>query len=651
MFPAQSCTILIILVCMCSVVPSQTYNDINKYHDRNKPIAQQRGNITQGTQTASNVLPSSSRLKYEGDGDAKDQQPFVPQSFDQNDPSQGSHASSAEPIVLAGMLQSVLQNPQLIPMLMTAMENQQGDGMQSVLKTIISKGSGGQETPLLSTLEEVLPMVQYFLSLEGLESEDRCTADVSAYLQGVGQGQMWALQMLDASGKPGRSILQGAIKFLGNYDQCLDVSHTLTNERTGQSRVINGGYCHFKFTLPAAITNLTNGDDPLPIDPYHNYIQWDLCLPNSCNDSQVTEAASRLPLNATGSSLMSAYFSKLTDWKEDPSAVATVVVLCFIVALSLVGTLYDIISAEIDRYRRERHNDNTDGDGESEACAYNNDVFVKDDDGLPCKNVSCTAERPGLQRLENQEDKHQSEGFGRQFLLSFSISRNTEKILSTRTGDGNLGCIHGIRVLSMAWVILGHAVSWDGLMSYENVTDYAEWSRRFTMQFIVSASVAVDTFFLLSGCLLTFLFLRECDKSARGKPTATQMVIYYIHRWWRLTPVYMIIIMVYSGLLDHLIDGPLAESKKLIDKDHCRDNWWANMLYINNLYKIDEMCLPASWFLANDMQFYVVAPLALLPLAFGFARIGYCVISGFIAIHIISYGYLEWQTGGSSLLW
>ncbi|XP_071103043.1 nose resistant to fluoxetine protein 6-like [Haliotis cracherodii] len=639
MFPTQSCLLIIILVCMSYVNTFQTYNDLHKYNQTSKTSIAQRGR-----NTTVDSLPSSSNVNNNRDQEHLKQH-NVPQWFDYMDVSQGPKASSTEANESAEVLHTVLRNPQLATMLLTVMGKQQGDSMQGVLQTFVSGGSNGEETPLLSMLEKV----QYLLSPEGLESEDRCTADVSAYLQGVEQGQMWALQMLDASGKPGRSILRGAIKFLGNYDECLDVSHTLTNESTGESHVIQGGYCHFLLTIPPSVTNVTNGYGPLPINPYHMFIQWDLCLPNSCNDSQVKEAASRLPLNATGSSLWSAYFSKVTDWKEDASAVTTVVVICFIVALSLVGTLYDIISAEIDRYRRQRYTGDINGDSGSEAGAYDREVIMNDD-GQKRQNVNNAIERPGFQRLENQEEKHQNEGLGRQLLLSFSISRNTEKILNTRTGDGNLGCIHGIRVLSMAWVILGHAVSWDGLGSYENVSDYAEWTRRFTMQFIINASVAVDTFFLLSGCLVTFLFLRECEKSARGKPTARQMVIYYIHRWWRLTPVYMIIVMFYSGLLDHLIDGPLAESKNLIDKDHCRDNWWANLLYINNLYKIDEMCLPASWFLANDMQFYVVAPLALLPLAFGFAWLGYCVISGFIAIHVISYGYLEWQTAGSSLL-
>ena len=43
----------------------------------------------------------------------------------------------------------------------------------------------------------------------------------------------------------------------------------------------------------------------------------------------------------------------------------------------------------------------------------------------------------------------------------------------------------------------------------------------------------------------------------------------------------------------------------------CQEYWWANLLYINNLvpWKGDKICNSESWYLSNDMQFYVVAPL------------------------------------------
>ena len=46
----------------------------------------------------------------------------------------------------------------------------------------------------------------------------------------------------------------------------------------------------------------------------------------------------------------------------------------------------------------------------------------------------------------------------------------------------------------------------------------------------------------------------------------------------------------------------------------CKEYWWANLLYINNLvpWKGDEMCNHQSWYLSNDMQFYIVAPVFIM---------------------------------------
>lgn len=50
------------------------------------------------------------------------------------------------------------------------------------------------------------------------------------------------------------------------------------------------------------------------------------------------------------------------------------------------------------------------------------------------------------------EDAH----YSAKILLAFSVYTNFGKIFATQTGAGHLGCVNGIRFLSMAWVIMGH---------------------------------------------------------------------------------------------------------------------------------------------------------------------------------------------------
>ena len=54
---------------------------------------------------------------------------------------------------------------------------------------------------------------------------------------------------------------------------------------------------------------------------------------------------------------------------------------------------------------------------------------------------------------------------GRRLLLSFSVFTNSNKVLTVGPSpESNLSAIHGIRFLSMSWVILGHSYAF--IMAY-----------------------------------------------------------------------------------------------------------------------------------------------------------------------------------------
>lgn len=54
----------------------------------------------------------------------------------------------------------------------------------------------------------------------------------------------------------------------------------------------------------------------------------------------------------------------------------------------------------------------------------------------------------------------------------------------------------------------------------------------------------------------------------------------------------------------------------------CRDNWWSNLLYVNNFLDPSEQCAGVSWFLACDMQWFFITPLFLYPLFYYNKRYG-----------------------------
>ncbi|KAK7095326.1 nose resistant to fluoxetine protein 6-like [Littorina saxatilis] len=77
----------------------------------------------------------------------------------------------------------------------------------------------------------------------------------------------------------------------------------------------------------------------------------------------------------------------------------------------------------------------------------------------------------------------------------------------------------------------------------------------------------------------------------------------------------MLVIMVYVCIQPYWGEGPFWQDVQL-DRDGCKTVWWTNLLYINNLVKSDAGCLGQTWYLANDMQFYILSPLIFVPFYF-----------------------------------
>ena len=198
----------------------------------------------------------------------------------------------------------------------------------------------------------------------------------------------------------------------------------------------------------------------------------------------------------------------------------------------------------------------------------------------------------------------------------FSLYENIGKLFRVGPNRDGLGSIHGIRFISMTWVLLGHTYLKyiTNNAFYNNYTDIIPlYAGSTTMSAVRSAPFSVDTFFLIGATLLAYLTMKELDKSRGGG--AQFWVMYYVHRYLRLTGVYAVVVALHATYLKFLATGP--NSYTLDDTRHsCRDGWWLNLLYINNFNEDlgREHCIGWSWYLANDMQMFLISPLVIYPL-------------------------------------
>ena len=122
-------------------------------------------------------------------------------------------------------------------------------------------------------------------------------------------------------------------------------------------------------------------------------------------------------------------------------------------------------------------------------------------------------------------------------LLGFGLYNNIytfAKISRGRPGIEHLSCLDGVRFMSISWVALGHSameVLINSRLPLINVLSgiqiYIKDS--WTMNTIANGLVSVDSFFLLSGCLVAYLTFKDMEKS-KGR---FNIFFFYLHRYLR----------------------------------------------------------------------------------------------------------------------
>ena len=454
--------------------------------------------------------------------------------------------------------------------------------------------------------ERLMQMAQYTNNSTSQQAASYdCTQEFSKLLNSSS-----GLKLIDSMGKPGSDILNGNVYWVGSFDECFEVGEDVVK------------YC----LLPAAL-----------LEPLQIGFEIGICVPQSCNgrdiDHYVEEINSfiwttfKKPyfLYANGSSTL------CTDRKRLPFSIGAIVMIAIcslFAAMAVLGTLVDLairmvrnISSTEKLYTNPGINNRSDVSQSTEKTPLLRQTYSS-----TTGNTSSTPfkwEKP----LE--------------FIVAFSLFKNLSMILSTKQPPAAITSLNGIRVISMFWVILGHTYFWAALVDprISNLTYVlTHLPQRFSFQAIINAYFSVDSFFFLSGVLVSYLTLREMER--RKGWLRFPVITYYIHRYLRLTMVYAFCLFFWWFLTVHLSDGigwtnGLGPGSQL-DKS-CSKYWWTNFLYINNFHpwKMGDECMGWTWYLANDMQFYVIAPIVLIPLFYffpiGLANAGVLLLASFIA--------------------
>ena len=244
------------------------------------------------------------------------------------------------------------------------------------------------------------------------------------------------------------------------------------------------------------------------------------------------------------------------------------------------------------------------------------------------------------EEMSKISDDVKPEGKFQQFLFAFAIYNNTKRLVYGRGKqvDKELEILNGVRFISIVFVILGHTFLYSLRGPTSNPLAMLEWFDDWLFSIIQAAPYAVDVFFWLSGFLGSYLML-ELMKKKNGKSQPYLMVI--LHRFLRLAPLYLATLFFFWQIMAMVGTGPVFFKYTDEYAGACNDYWWSHLLFINNFYPftVDEQCMGWTWYLPNDMQFFLILP-PLVVLCYkyrtlGIGLIGAIMISSFIASVII----------------
>ena len=203
----------------------------------------------------------------------------------------------------------------------------------------------------------------------------------------------------------------------------------------------------------------------------------------------------------------------------------------------------------------------------------------------------------------------------RRLTRCFSLRRNVARLLDTSVSDTELGCLHGVRVLSLAWVVLVNSAMYQSLFTRNAVRLFGDWrSHSLRYAFIGNGNLALDSLFALSGLLAGYAHSRQLDRQAGGSMSMRmRWGPLVLRRYWRVAPSLTLAAAGYVALFPYLTRGGPLSTARAPDHEACLRWGWLNALLVQNLFAPaaaggGATCMSWTWFLAVDFQLFLLAP-------------------------------------------
>eukprot|EP00475_Leptophrys_vorax_P016689 TRINITY_DN23182_c0_g1_i1.p1 TRINITY_DN23182_c0_g1~~TRINITY_DN23182_c0_g1_i1.p1 ORF type:complete len:683 (-),score=171.21 TRINITY_DN23182_c0_g1_i1:92-2107(-) len=455
----------------------------------------------------------------------------------------------------------------------------------------------------------------------------QCSADLQSMF--INSSVPEHTSMLDAWGKfPPAGIQGGNLQSWGAYWEC----HSLGLDVARYCGVQNAG---FPLT---GIKVTVNAQQPFVLPMY--LTQLGICVPSSCNQDNLQDALN----SSSGAVQIEAIGGHLVFYCDQPKPLSSSAsaVIGLLIAFGVIGVVCSLVF-EFKRFLKlaghggfkpdrkqplleEGEREEASAPGEEERQTL---LTVGDHDS---NRIAPDPEQP--QQSHGKRKKRDDRSMSDKLIEAFAASENLRKLFTVSEGGNpqlsKLKALDGIRVMSLLWVILGHTYM-NFTSTSQNLVALQDKLKDYSFLFVTNAFFSVDTFFFLSGFLACILLLLELEKGVRFD--ASKIGFVYLHRIWRILPTYLLVVLFLTFVMNFTGNGPAWTPINGVESQ-CKSVWWRDVLFINNFWSMNSDCVGWAWYLANDMQFFLLAPFLALAL-FKNARAGFSLLGALWLISVI----------------
>ncbi|KAK9874774.1 hypothetical protein WA026_005581 [Henosepilachna vigintioctopunctata] len=415
-----------------------------------------------------------------------------------------------------------------------------------------------------------------------------CSKQVEHFIKAVGNNEINALKMFDATGKLPSGLLRGNVNQFGDFDECLSVDKAkyclaeIDLESNWRSP-----YSKYKHLVHSHYAIKETFDDVKHRVPGFSMIRWGFCIPDECTATDLEKAL--LEKNVIVSRIKPTMCQTRHTVQKIENSLGykiTIFLISSLVLITFVATMNGIYQEKELYLQRE---------------------------------------------VEN-------------LLECFDIRKNWKLLTNVKESDQEVKILHGIRALSALALLISHKTM---ALFYNPYINRSVMTANLGMRWSVIGRTAIiytDCFMLISGFLNSNSLFKDLDKKHK-----MMFGDKLISRIFRITPNIVAVILFCTYILPSFDSGPLWPLVVGYHSNLCKKYMWRNFFYIHNYFPFQDMCLTHTHQVGIDMQLFLSTPLIVYVL-WSSKKLGLWVLGIITLISTILRSVVTWNNNLSHVV-